>query len=370
MQFTVNKKLLAQVVSFASRMTNGKSTLPILAYIGFRTVNDSLVEVTATNLTQFIRLQMYANVQEFGSVALLGSMLSELLATLPDEQVSVRSSDRTFVTEIKCARHKSNLKGSDAFDMPAIPELGELPTVEVAPSVLTDMLDGVVKCASDDGSRQGLATVKMVQIDGILQTVATDGHRLGLTSFPVATYPIDALIPAQSIGTLTKLLPQAGTVKLATSTSHAIFALDCMGDITEIVFASTLVDSRYPDYNTIIPKSHDVDVQVEVVALEKALNLAKLFTDDNKKVSLDFLPETGVRVSVAGNDGDYLALVPATVNLELRLAVSFEYMLEALGTCPTEMISITGTKEKRPLGLHPVGDCPNAWYQMVMPMSQ
>lgn len=376
MIFTTNKKLIAQVVTFAKMMINNRSTLPILGNICFHTVNDRVVSVTATNLTQYIRMYIEANVKEFGEVALPATMLFELMATLPDEPVTVNASGRTYLTEVKCARHKSTLRGCDPFDMPNIPELGTLPTVDLSPGTLLDMLTGVVNCASDDDSRQSLASVKFAQENGVLSAAATDGWRLGLTSAQVTPYPVDALIPSDSIVALSKLLPQAGGVKLATNDRHAIFHLDCQGDILEILFASTLVAGTYPEYAGIIPKSHTVEAAIEVDPLARALKMARFFAaDDSKSVNVTFQPATdeesgAVLIFASGQEGDYSARVVADVSDSLNVRLSSKFVLDALATCPTGKVTITGTTSLRPLSLRPCGARESEWYHLVMPMNK
>ena len=376
MQFTVNKKLLAQVVSFAKMMVSGRSTLPILNNICFSSIDNQFLCVTATNLTKFVRLCIVADINDFGSVAIPANMLSELMASLPDEQITVNASNRTHLTEIKCGRHKSTLKGVDPADMPAFPELGNLPSVEIAPSLLLDMIAGVVDCASDDDARIALATVKMSQNDGRLQLAATDGYRLGLTNAPATPYSVDALLPSDSIVALSKLLPQAGSVKLATNDRHAIFHLDCQGDILEILFASTLVNSNYPDYMRIVPQNHTVEVVVAVEPMIKALKLAKFFASDNgRPVAMSFKPENAdeksfVLISTSGQDGDYSARVLADVSFPLDVRLSSEFLLDTLTTCPTEKVTITGTTPLRPLSFRPCGKKESEWYHLLMPMQR
>lgn len=374
MIFTANKKLIMQVVAFAKQMTNPKSTLPILSSVCFRSVNDETMCAMATNTKQYIRLYFRADVKELGEVALPAGLLSELLSTLPDEPVRFEVSERTRITEIRCARHKSTIKGDDTADLPLIPEIGELPTVDINPNVLIDMLTGVIDCASDDDSRQSLSLVNVTQENGLLSAVATDGYRLGMTSTQVTPYPINALIPRDSIVALSKLLPQAGGVKMATNDRHAMFFLDCQGDIDEILFASTLMDTNYPNYEAIIPKKHSLEAQIEVTPFVKALRLAKIFTDKEKSVMVDFLPpvdneSTGkIEVSVSGMDGDYRSVIPAIVSDSLKIHLSGDYMLDALSTCPTERVGITCTTSRKPISLHPCGDRSSEWYHLVMPM--
>jgi DNA polymerase-3 subunit beta len=85
MNFTGNRELIQKYITSADRVTSKNSSLPILNSVLLITSNNNLT-IRSTNLEVGVEFQIPVEVKKEGSLAISGSLLSNILLNLPDEE--------------------------------------------------------------------------------------------------------------------------------------------------------------------------------------------------------------------------------------------------------------------------------------------
>ena len=104
---------LAKGLSIVGRAVSLRSTLPVLANVLLATDGGRL-KLSATNLEIVITCWIGAKVVEEGSITVPARTLSDLVNTLPTDQVEMELDTKTQTLHLACARTEANIKGIDA----------------------------------------------------------------------------------------------------------------------------------------------------------------------------------------------------------------------------------------------------------------
>ena len=178
-----------------------------------------------------------------------------------------------------------------------------------------------------------------VTAENSLRAVATDGHRLAMSSValsqPVA--PIQAIIPRKGILELSRLLSDGDETCMVTIGDNFV-RVGC----GEVTFTSKLVDGRFPDVQSKLPKAGDSVVAASRDLLKQTLQRAAILTNEKYH---------GVRLQLAENTLTVLANNPEQEEAEEELAVSYSgnslevgfnvtYLLDALSALPEGDVEI------------------------------
>src|SRR5512135_3426493 len=120
MKATVLQEHLAHGLSVVSRAVSPRSTLPVLANILVAT-DEGRLRLSATNLELGITCWIGARIEDEGSTTVPARTFTDLVGTLPPEQVSLSLNARTQTLTVKCGTSVTDIKGIDAQEFPPIP---------------------------------------------------------------------------------------------------------------------------------------------------------------------------------------------------------------------------------------------------------
>ena len=174
LQENLNKGL-----SIVSRAVPSRTTLPVTQNVLITTDNGKIKLVT-TNLEIAISTWVGAQIEDGGSVAVPAKLLSELVSSLPSEQISISNSNNSTGIEINCDKFNSQVNGTNPDDFPPIPTVNADVVATIDSKVFQDAITRVSVAAATDESRPVLTGIKM-ELDGDNFTLAgADGFRLAV----------------------------------------------------------------------------------------------------------------------------------------------------------------------------------------------
>ena len=159
--------------------------------------------------------------------------------------------------------------------------------------------------AADEHSRYAINGVLLDRKGTEIRMIATDGRRLAMAIGSVASGDGDTncIVPSKALGIMRRLLrsDDDATVRLAID-EHRIHVHvdDGSGQAT---LSSSLVESRFPPFEDVIPKDQDKKVVFNCDSLRAAVRQAALLTSEesrsvrmcfqNKQLVLTSAPEMG-----------------------------------------------------------------------------
>jgi DNA polymerase III subunit beta len=189
---------------------------------------------------------------------------------------------------VRAGRSRFNLQTMAASDYPRI-TLGseQLQTLALPQKDLRTLVKLAEFAMAQQDIRYYLNGMLLVVDQGTLQAVATDGHRLSWASLPVAgSYTRqEVILPRKTVLELGKLLAE----------SDDPVTLDILANQVRFRFAnvelvSKVVDGKFPDYNRVIPTTHNKLVELDRAELLAALQRAAILSNEKFR---------GVRVVLA-----------------------------------------------------------------------
>ena len=268
MKFKINRDHFANGLAQVLNVVGSKATMPILSNVLIEAEKDH-ISLTTTNLDLGIRCRIKAEIKDPGSVTLPVKRLAGIVRELPNLDVTVDGSPNH---QVKLTSGGSTFKimGIGKEEFPPLPEFGEEKAHSLAQSELATMLRSVSYAQSNDESRYILNGVYFNFRDGRLFLVATDGRRLALVSKEMEV-PADAagaiILPAKTVGELTRLLDKGEKVQISFNDRRAAFQIatdkDASGLVDNIYLYSKVVEGNYPNYQQVIPKETHQRIKLE-----------------------------------------------------------------------------------------------------------
>lgn len=336
MEFTVSSALLAQQLNAISGVVIRNSSMPIVENFLFEISHDQLV-VTASDCQTSISasLEIQSNVEI--SVAIPARMLLDTVKNLPEQLISLEINPNSYTVSIKSDNGHYKLAGENTSDFPKHTTLGDGITLEVEVDVLKHILQKTMFATSNNELKPAMTGVFVEVTKKMATFVATDGHRLVryIREDLAASTQSPIIIPKKPLVLLNNLLSGREMVAITFDQYKIQFNVD------NVTIIAKLLEGRYPDYESVIPKEHLSKLTINRPALvsalrrtaiyaSKATHQVKLVVEDNELTlsaeDLDFSNEARER------------LVCVYEGLPLEIGFNAKLLLEMLTSVLTEEI--------------------------------
>jgi DNA polymerase-3 subunit beta len=361
-----NKDLLKGIQSVQSAIS-ARSTLPVLSNILFQATEKGL-RLSATDLEVGIRTWVKADVLQTGAITIPAKIISDFLKTIEDDkEIKIEVQENNKV-EIRSGRDRLNVTGLPKSDYPVLPEFDESKAVSVPRAVLRELVKKTVFAASNDETRYVLNGIHLIVENGTATAVATDGRRLAFTQRPLAAQKlqIKVIIPTKALQELIRLLgddkSNDGDINVFFTDNQASFS---SGDT---LILSRLIEGHFPNFEQVIPKTHDIQLSVKRTELLSSVTRAAVGT-----------LERGGSIKLILNKGtlQIQAAAQGRVEVESELAVSYEgprfeiafnplYVIDVLKALEHDDIFIELTTSLNPGVIRPAKD--ENYRYIMMPM--
>lgn len=370
---------LQRGLAHVARAVATKSTLPVLGNILLATDRGQL-KLAATNLEIAITSWIGCQIEEEGSITVPARLLTEFVASLPNDKITLQLDRRTQSLHLRCARAKATIKGIAADDFPVIPSVASgaessRPTARLDPELLREIIGQVIFAAATDDSRPAL-TGANVRFEGQRLTMAAaDGYRLSVRSAelsePVAE-EVNIIVPARALSELARTVAdQTESVEFSITANRSQLLVRA-GNID---FVSRLIDGTFPDYRQIIPKEYLTRTVVDTQEFLSAARRASYFARDNAGiVKLSLSPSTseltpgGLTIAANAVDvGDNASDLDASIEgKEGQIAFNVRYLNEVLSVIKSSQVALETQSPSNPGVLRPVSD--QEFTHVIMPM--
>jgi DNA polymerase-3 subunit beta len=361
-------------LAVVGRAVATRTTLPITNNVVLAT-DEGRLKLVATNLEIAISHWIGAKVEEEGSITVPARLLTEFVASLPVDNVSLSLPPaRGKTLTIKCARFEARISGVDAKEFPPIPQVEDGLVTSVEVEALRHGIGQVVFAAASEESRPVLTGVNAEFEGGVLTLAAADGFRLAVHKLPVAT-PVSektsVIIPARTLAELNRLIAdqeEPVEVMVNTAKSQVLFRLKN----TELV--SQLIQGTFPNYTQLIPQSYSTRAVVGVSDFLRATRTASIFARDGSgivrlEVSPGSEPAPGkMKISARSEEvGEDMGEIDAVVDGdEAKIAFNGKYLSEVLNVMREDQVALETTNPSSPGVIKPVGA--DNYVHVIMPM--
>ena len=368
LQENLNKGL-----SIVSRAVPSRTTLPVTQNVLITTDNGKIKLVT-TNLEIAISTWVGAQIEDGGSVAVPAKLLSELVSSLPSEQISISNSNNSTGIEINCDKFNSQVNGTNPDDFPPIPTVNADVVATIDSKVFQDAITRVSVAAATDESRPVLTGIKM-ELDGDNFTLAgADGFRLAVFKGKLLekiSEKYDFILPSRSLQEINRIIVDQDepiTFSVTPSKNQAMFKLSNVEIVTQ------LVQGTFPNYSQLIPESFQTRTEVPVEEFQRAAKTASVFARDGSGILRLHInspgnenPEKLSILSRSEEVGENESQIEAKVEGEdSKIAFNSKYLTDILSVIKEEKVVIETTSPSSPGVIKPLGQ--ENYIHVVIPM--
>lgn len=288
MKFECARKELHDVLTVVAGVVPSRTAIPALANVLVEArpgkgKQPGSLRISATDLEMSISLSVQdVKVEREGALALPAARVAGILRESTDDKVRVEADGNLAGVRTGGGRYK--LVGLDAADFPSLPRYDAPREIEVAAADLKHMIGLTEFAVSAESVMYALTGILLEVREGKeLRLVASDGKRLAYARSKGVgknSGKLSVIVPTKALKLLDRLLSERDEVVwiFAPPEENAVQLRTARGVIT-----SRLIEGKFPDYQTVIPKDRDKKVVMDTEALMAAVRRTALMSADTAR---------------------------------------------------------------------------------------
>lgn len=362
MKILCDRTALQEAVNVVSSVVPVKTTKPILQNLRVRADGDGIT-LFATDLEMAARVEIdTVKVSKKGTVLLPAKETAALLRELSDPTVTLESSEQRC--RLESGGGSFVLLGEDPEQFPDEVEVKSGKRLEIASGRMARMIQETVFAAAREETRYAINGVLIDAAAGCVRLVATDGRRLAISYENVDTKAeFKVVVPLRALATLQRALVEGSKepLRLDVGDKQIVFTTG------KVQLVSQLLETRFPDYEGVLPKAADTTVEVGRVQLEAALRRAAILCAAELRMVRIEVGEHGLRMTAESSVRGRADVTVEAVVKGAGGSINFnpDYILEALRVCQMEQIRLDMSDDSMPAKLT-LGE---SFTYVVMPIS-
>src|SRR3990170_90224 len=266
MRVTIERSALLKSLNHVQSVVERRNTIPILSNVLINAAAGA-VRLTATDLDIEVIDEVPADVAQAGATTVPAHMIHDIIRKLPDgAQVEIEQGPDEGRLAVLSGRSRFSLQALPPSDFPDL-AAGEFSHRFTLPAAdLKFLIDKARFAISTEETRYYLNGIYLHHVEAggtaRLRAVATDGHRLAQVEVeaPEGSAGMPGIIvPRKTVLELVKLIEdtEAG-MEVALSASKIRFLA------ASLTLTSKLIDGTFPDYERVIPKHNDKQLEVDI----------------------------------------------------------------------------------------------------------
>ncbi|MFK5983886.1 MAG: DNA polymerase III subunit beta [Pseudomonadota bacterium] len=372
MKLSLIRELLLEPLSVLNSISTSKNlSFPILSNILFSINEDKLV-LSATDLEVELSVTILNRSDSTGNFTIPCRKFYDIVKKFPEGSFLNFSFTETKVT-ISCARSRFVLSILPANEFPLFKSEDEFSSLKIKQSVLKTCIANTEFCMALKDVRYYLNGLLFEIHNKFFTCVTTDGHRLAFYQTDEISdcnflefsddSKLQVLLPRKSILDIYKLLYDSDDlieIQIASGFVKFIF--------NGLIFTTKLIDSKFPEYNRVIPKETNLSIEINRQELrDTLLRAAILSTDKFKAIRIDF--SDGKLITSLHNSEHEEMEEELSINysgVEFTIGFNINYIIDALNHIQDTNIVFNFTESLNSCLLHGITtDLP---LYVVMPM--
>lgn len=346
MKILCDRTQLQEAVGVVGSVVPVKTTKPVLQNI-LLTATEGEINLFATDLEMAARVQIDAvKVHKQGRTLLPAREMAALLRELNDPTVTLER------TQERCRLESGGgsfvLLGEDPDQFPEDAPLKTGKKVTLPAGRMLRMIQETAFAAAREETRYAIHGIMLDLAAGCLRLVATDGRRLALSyqNLEAGKTEFRVVVPLRALATLARAIPAGSKedLQLAVGDKQLEFSFG------KVRLVCQLLDSRFPDYESVVPKAADTTVELNRAALESSLRkVAILCADDLRMVRFE-VQDSSLRLTAENNTRGRADVLMDVTSKGAGGAINFnpDYILEALRVCELDTVRLDMSDDSMP----------------------
>ncbi|MAN92623.1 MAG: DNA polymerase III subunit beta [Chloroflexi bacterium] len=340
MKFTTDRESLLRPLQLVTGVVERRQTLPVLSNLLVRAA-DGVVSFTGTDLeVQLVASIDGIEVEQEGSATIPARKLADIWRSLVEgSKVSVAvEGTRTIV---RSGRSRFALATLPVDEFPDVASQDADVTVSLPLADLQRLLDKTSFAMAQQDVRYFLNGMLLEITSAHVRAVATDGHRMAMCTVEQNVAGVDrvqVIVPRKGVIELGRLLNDSSAdVELSLGRNHLTVKQDAY------TLTTKLVDGKFPDYETVIPREAGKTLVGDRETLRHAFQRAAILSNEKYRC---------VRLSLEGDQMKIEANNPEQEEAEEIVAIEYDgdsleigfnvaYLQDVLGVIETESVRLS-----------------------------
>lgn len=364
MKFEIKREDVLRPLQIVSGVVEKKQTLPILSNILINLDNGQL-KITATNLEMEVIATSQLDSSASGSTTVPVRKFLDTCKTLADDSIIKFSlvNNKAILTSQKT---RFSLTTMPADDYPVIDTKSQLFGFKLKQKELKRLIDKTSFAMAFQDVRFYLNGLLLEITPTSIKTVATDGHRLAICSDDITTgvsEETSIIIPRKAVLEISRLLEDSDEeveVVIGENFIRVIFS--------DVIFTSKLVDGKYPNYDSVIPKDTDKQINADKQLLKQCLIRTSILSNEKYRgIKLEI--SSGVLKATANNPDHEEAEDEIPIEYhgdKVEIGFNVNYLLDAISALDAEIVELNITDSNGSTLVKGVSD--DSCQYVVMPM--
>ncbi len=300
MELAVDRNQLLAEVAAAARVSDEKSTQPILSHLLLQTAGNGLLSITGSDLKRTVTTECPAAVKTPGQATVPAQKLLNYLKLLPNGTVSIKVLSN-YQVQITAGHSRTKMPGLAPTSFPPAPAIAAAPIRISCRALKTLIRQSLFAVASSEDRYLLNAALLLLRADR-MGMVATDGRRLSLVEVQEDSLAIEdfrkVLLPRECMGNLLSLF---GSTKAE--------SLDFSEDEANIYFqigprklSVRKLSGQFPNYEAIVPRDNASAAVIGSADLLASLQRVLEFADERSNAVKLRLEENMLTISASVPD--------------------------------------------------------------------
>lgn len=328
---------------------------------------DASLRVMGCDGEMWVERNVPCMVHEPGSICLQAKLLNDLVSSLPDGDLELKTLNGHGAL-LQQGASEYRLQTLDASDFPEPPEITVDAEISLPMGELKKAVDSVIYAVSTDTHRQVLTGV-LFRYDGTTLTlVATDTHRLAVRRLerPGGGSEVNAVVPERALRAI-RSLPLGDDDAITLRFGGGRIGVEAGG--AKVV--SQLLTGAYPNWERVVPTEATRVWSVEVDQLEEKVRRTMILARDNaNRVRFRGQGDQILLSARSEEKGEAKEEVPmVSQNGDVEIAFNGKYVTDALAQIDGHGVRVEMTESSRPAVFRPADDEGNTYFCVVMPMA-
>ncbi|WP_062433900.1 DNA polymerase III subunit beta [Prevotella sp. DNF00663] len=301
MRFTISSSLLNNRLQSLAKVINNKNTLPILDCFLFE-VSGNELSVTASDSENVIKSTLSLDeADQNGVFAVPSRTLLDAVKELPEQPLTFEIDTNSYSVQIIYQNGVYNFTAQNANEYPKNTSITDDVTVITIPAaVLLDNVSRSIFATGQDELRPVMSGIYFDLTNENLAIVASDGHKLvrnQILNIKNST-PASFILPKKPAMLLKGIL-----VKDDTEVIIKFNARTAEFTTSNTVLTCRLIEGKYPNYNSVIPRNNPNKLTIDRKILIGALRRVLPFASESSQL-VRFHLESG-KLRLSSEDVDF-----------------------------------------------------------------
>lgn len=355
MRITLSSALLGSRLATLSKVQNSKNSLQILDCILFE-VKEGKLYLTASDKENEIKAVLTPDeTDQDGRFAISSKTITDAVKDLPEQPITLEVDMETYSVKAAFQNGNYTFTAQNADEFPLAKGVDEdVHRLEIPEGILADNITRTLFATANNEVMPSMNGVYFDQKEDALYVVATDGHKLVRNKLEAlkSSEPVAFILPKKPASILKNILGHGEEPVEILFNAKAAQINAAFGTLV-----CSLTDSRYPNYNSVIPTDNPFQLTIDRRQLLGSVKRVLPFASESSQMIR--LRLSAGQIEVSSEDIDFATSAKESTVCDYQgqpMSIGFKgpTMVEVLSSLQGDEVKLMLADPSRPCIIQPM----------------